>query len=183
MYQALFTLDKQTTYSSNDTEAFNMLRRWGCFWKENITGFKTFTTRSTFLAAFDSKQQYLITLNMLKPRNPRIVGVWGQKGYQQGYALKQVIYYTEPEAIIDDSKDSDIEYTEPEAIVSMEVVRTDEPIWHPFDKSYYTYLLADVTEYDEKTEEFITHRPASTTQVENLAGWKPRDLTDYGDKE
>ena len=170
MYQIMFTIDKDDTPDEQSKQFYAWLKRQGCTWVTAIGDVYKFSTREILIGLFPNKQIFDVTFNAMALRSPKIVGVWDQDGVQQGY--KKVVTYNEAEEpvitvernMIDDGSGNQIA----------------EPLWSPFNLSYYNrYILGEIEVYDEATDTTTTVQIPNGSQVHNWAGWSPRDLSEY----
>ena len=174
MYQIMFTIDKDDTPDESVEQFYEFLRRQGCTWISAIGDVYKFSTREILIGLFPNKQIFDAAFNAMQPRNPKIVGVWDQSGMQQGYETK-VTY---------DEAENPLFSVERKMIDDGDGNLIPEPLWSPFDLSYYNrYILGEKEIYDLETDTTATAQVPDGSQVHNWAGWAERDLTKYQDIE
>lgn len=168
MYQCLFILDDT---DHQDTVALAHISRLGCQWVSEAHGFKHIEGKTAYIGIFPNSMIFKVVFAAMTPRTPAIIGIWNMDGSQQGRPRRHV----SPPPVTVSEEVAGI-------IISPPVDTTEhvEEMLAKFNKQLYTDMLADDVVYDSNGE-IISSTPAPPDrQIQSIAGWGERDLTDYG---
>ena len=168
MFSVIFTMVIMSHISEEATAA---VYRSGADWLGSCDGLSPVDGAIPFMAIVPDEATLLAIEQVLSTLGTTsIIGVWNNKGLQQGYHCE----------MIEDGDNSSMV-----AIIDDDYVAEDGTVTpavrFPFDLDLYMSHLNDVNVVDDEGVVVSSSRPTAPTQVQNWAGWGDRDLTDHGE--